>query len=606
MSKVKSIGKFPVIVGLCMVLLMGGIPQPNDFYHWNSLAFSSGEDSLLTVGMQGSTGNFNPFYYPSGSDGDVVDLIFQRLVRRDLEGDWIGDAAEKWEITEDGKVITFTLKEGLLFSDGEPVTAEDVVFTYRVISDPSYAGGHTNYGQNLKGYEEYREGKTTDFPGVEAIDENTLRFTYRQEDGNNLENAGFYIVPKHHYQDYYQYNDTSRLLEKSADPLGSGPYILRNYIMEENVYLVRNESYYDTSTYKIQEIIMRLIEENTEMDDLRLGNIDLINRQREIRNIKIATEEEEIHYNKYYSNTQGLYLFNHEYGATKDLAVRKALRHAMALEELMEHHFMGFGKVPAHPYGENAWLNEDRDIQSLSNPEFNLAKANEILEEGGWLLNEEGYREKEGEVLALRILGSTHSEVIESLSPLWDRDWGNALGIKIDTAYGGMDSIIKDLVYEADENVELWNVVFMEVPTNTFEPLQTVAGFFHSDNIGSNRGNISRYQNDILDEKIESSHSLGRTGEGKENYYNIANLLQEDHVYAPIYTPEYYDLYTEDLKNFETNNHFNWTRALETATLNRVESDKSDRDNGDEGGFPWTMAGVGVIGIFVFIKRKTN
>jgi len=594
------------ILGICLMILISGALPGKGFSSGLSYGYSGEEDSLLTVGIESSTGNFNPFYYPQGADGDVVDLVFQRLVRRDFEGNWTGDAAEEWEISEDGKIITVTLREGLTFSDGEAVTAEDVVFSYRVISDPSYAGGHNTYARKLEGYQSYREGDTEDFPGVRAIDDGTVEFRFQQGGGENLESVGFYIVPKHEYQEFYRYNDTARLREKRSEPLGSGPYTLENLIMGEYVYLTGNPHYYNEETYAIEEIIMQLIEENTEIDDLTQGNVDLINGQSEIRNIKIAKGEDGIAHNKYYNDSQGLYFFNHENGATQDPAVRKALRHAMDLEELMEHHFEGYGTVPAHFFGENADIADEEGIQSLKNPSYDLEKAKEILAEGGWHLNDDGYREKDGEVLTLRIIGSTHSDIIETLSPLWDRDWANALGIEIDNAYGGMNAIMEDLIYDADANVDVWNVVFLELSLDPFAPLGAVEGYFHSSNIGTNRGNISRYQNEALDEVIEKARETEDLEEEKAYYVEIAEILQEEDAYAPVYTPEYYDLYTEKLTDFKTNSHFTWTRALETARLSGEDINRDGNGGEEEEGVPWRTASYGVIALFLLFKWKNR
>lgn len=587
-------------VAILWLFIMGSI-GPGALFSPKESYGHRGEESLLTVGIGSTTGNFNPFYYPRGADGDVVDLVFQRLFQRDREGNWIGDGAEDWSFSREKRTLRVTLKEGLTFSDGTPVTAEDVVFSYRVIADPSYAGEHNRYAQNLTGYQPYREGETEDFPGVRAIDGKTVEFHFEKGGEENLQDASFYIVPKQGYSQYYRYNDTGALQQKSDDPLGSGPYQLENLIMGEYVYLRKNPHYYQDNTYPIRELILQPIEENTEIDDLIQNNVDLIDRQQEIRNINIARKEQGIDYNRYYNNSQGLYFFNHEQGATKDPAVRKALRHAMDLEELITHYFDGYATIPTHFFGENSSVADIDDIQSLENPPYDLEKAARILEEGGWHLNDRGYREKDGEVLTLRILGSTHSEIIETLSPLWDRDWGNGLGIKIHNAYGGMDALMEDLIYDGDNNVHLWNVAFLELSLDPFTPASGLRSFFHSENIGTNRPNISRYQNEELDRLIEELWEADREKEQEKLYTKIGEILQQQDVYAPVYTPEYYDLYTERLQNFSTNSHFPWTRALETAYLV-----KGEREEDEEEGFPWRRAGFGLAGLILILRWKNR
>src|SRR5690554_2099649 len=83
----------------------------------------------LKVGITEASGNFNPAYYSSSYDGYVVDLVFEGLATLNFDGDeYVPVVAKDWEISPDGKVITFNLREDIVFSDGEPLTASDVVW----------------------------------------------------------------------------------------------------------------------------------------------------------------------------------------------------------------------------------------------------------------------------------------------------------------------------------------------------------------------------------------------------------------------------------------------------------------------------------------------
>ncbi|MCA0386691.1 MAG: ABC transporter substrate-binding protein, partial [Firmicutes bacterium] len=77
----------------------------------------------LVVGITEASGNFNPLYYSSAYDGYVVDMVFEGLIERSFEGEYVGNVAESWEISEDGKSITFKMKQDRVFSDGQPMTA---------------------------------------------------------------------------------------------------------------------------------------------------------------------------------------------------------------------------------------------------------------------------------------------------------------------------------------------------------------------------------------------------------------------------------------------------------------------------------------------------
>ena len=107
-------------------------------------ADTGGEPSgTLKVGITEASGNFNPLYYSSAYDGYVVNLVFQGLARTNFDGDeYEGVVAKDWTISDDLKSITFELRDDIVFSDGEPLTASDVVFTYKALADPSYDGSY--------------------------------------------------------------------------------------------------------------------------------------------------------------------------------------------------------------------------------------------------------------------------------------------------------------------------------------------------------------------------------------------------------------------------------------------------------------------------------
>ncbi len=145
---------------------------------------SSGEsltkNDTLIVGQYEPATNFNPVYYLTAYDEYVVDLIFQGLIKRNFEGEYEGIIAESWVYSNDGKTITFKMKKKAKFSDGTPVTAHDIVFTYKVLADPSYSGRNSLVVEDMKGYKEYKEGKTKGFEGVVALDDYTVQFNFNE------------------------------------------------------------------------------------------------------------------------------------------------------------------------------------------------------------------------------------------------------------------------------------------------------------------------------------------------------------------------------------------------------------------------------------------
>src|SRR4051812_34940419 len=91
-------------------------------------------------GVLGRATNASPFGARSGPDRALVSLLFRGLVRLGPGSALAGDLAQRWEVADSGRTWTFHLREHLFWQDGEPLTANDVAFTVRVLSDPAYTG----------------------------------------------------------------------------------------------------------------------------------------------------------------------------------------------------------------------------------------------------------------------------------------------------------------------------------------------------------------------------------------------------------------------------------------------------------------------------------
>ena len=93
------------------------------------------EGGSITEGVLGSPRFINPVLAYSQTDGDLVSLVYSGLMRKDTDGNLIPDLAEKYDISKDGLSYTFTLKKGVVFQDGKPVTADDIIFTVNKVKD---------------------------------------------------------------------------------------------------------------------------------------------------------------------------------------------------------------------------------------------------------------------------------------------------------------------------------------------------------------------------------------------------------------------------------------------------------------------------------------
>ena len=113
----------------------------------------------LVVGISKPGGVFLPYFQQNGWDGNVTSVIFASLVSTDKQGKPIPELAEKWDVSSDQLTYTFHLRKDLKFSDGSPLTADDVAFTLTLLHDKAYEGEVDISQYAVKGGKEYKEGK---------------------------------------------------------------------------------------------------------------------------------------------------------------------------------------------------------------------------------------------------------------------------------------------------------------------------------------------------------------------------------------------------------------------------------------------------------------
>ena len=166
---------------------------------------ASGSDTPLVIANDGMSEKFSPFFAESVPDQNIVDVTQISLVYNDRSGEFIYNGIEgettsyngtdytyygPTDLTitenEDGTVYyDFKLRDDLTFSDGEPVTADDIIFSFYVFCDPTYDGGASVYSLPIEGMEEYRSGMSTLASLLAAAGEDNTDFTYWTEDQQN-------------------------------------------------------------------------------------------------------------------------------------------------------------------------------------------------------------------------------------------------------------------------------------------------------------------------------------------------------------------------------------------------------------------------------------
>lgn len=380
-----------------------------------------GAENTIIIGMQEGKGNLLPIYNTTTNDQIVVDYIFDSLMTNDEEGNLIPHIAKDWELSDDKKTYTFHLRDDVKFSDGEPLTAKDVEFTYLVLADPNYDGSAFRSVAKMEGYEKYHKGDAKNISGIKVIDDHTISFTFKEPQATNIWECNVGIMPKHHY--YFEKGDIYSLKQKMHKSIGSGPYIMTEYEPMQYVHYKANKNYF-LGTPKIENLILKFIIPEVQIQELQNGDVDIVLHAPPSPDTKkLVDDMKYFHINSYPNSGYSYMGWNLRDPRFADTKVRQALPYGFNRAQFVETYFSGYGSVCNTPLSPVSWAYTDELDEKINEYKYNPEKACEILEEAGWKLNSEGIREKNGKKLDFVLTIAGGVEWMEEIASVLQEEW---------------------------------------------------------------------------------------------------------------------------------------------------------------------------------------
>lgn len=363
-----------LFLGFLLLFLGSGLYLGINFYLNNTqtVPVSGG---LYTEGIVGEPRLINPLYASSDAERDLVEILFSGLMKYSPEGKIVPDLAEKYEIKEQGRVYEFSLRDNLFWSDSEPLTANDVIFTVKVLQDPAYKSPYLASWLNV---------------GVEKIDEKTISFRLKSAYFPFLELATFKILPKHIWQDVPPQNFP--LARHNLNPVGSGPYKIEKIQQDDLGYIktatfVKNPYYFGKKPL-LSKIILSFFGKEQELLAKILGQkIKGFSLPSPPQRLPLNFQLSEVLLPRYFA----LFFNQEESEILKDKQVRKALNYATDKKAILEKILQARGRVVESPILP--------EIYGFSSPtqiyEYDREKARELLIAAGFKeITEQGVREK--------------------------------------------------------------------------------------------------------------------------------------------------------------------------------------------------------------------
>lgn len=472
--------------------------------------------------------------------------LFAGLVDFNQKNETIPGLAEKWDISPDGKVYTFHLRDGLKFSDGTPITAEDVVFTWQRVADPKVASPYNMLASNIVNGQAIIDGKAAaNTLGVKALDKKTVQITLLHPDSAFLQictmpNVG--IVSKANLTKFgTQWTDPKNMVT-------SGAYTIKEWVVKGHMLLTKNPNYYEAKDVTIPNVnFLPLVDTNASLSQYRTNGAD-ITYSIPVDQYKDIQKEFGNQLHQFTLEALAYYDFNMtlpKYANNKDL--RQAL--SMAVDrQVLTKEVLGKGEVPSYSYitttvegGKFAGL--DYDWAKFPR-EQQIAMAKELFAKAGYGPNHP---------LEISIAYNTNDgnkKVAIALGAMWQEVFG-ADSIKVTQANQEWKTFI-DARNKANYDIarDAWNADYNSA--NSYTILYSC----------KNPQNNAKYCNPAYNKLIDQAQQTTDANERVNLIRQALMVAESDYAVIPLYQYTWQRLVNPRVKGYDAdNNHFDHVQS---------------------------------------------
>lgn len=459
-------------------------------------------------GAAGAPSRINPIFSSFNAvDSDLTALIFSGLTRLGLDGEVLPDLAENWEVSADRLTYTFHLRSGVSWHDGEPFTADDVIFTIEALQDADYRG----------------EPSLADlFRSLSAVkvDDLTVEVTLAQPFAPFLAYASVGILPAHLLSglsagDLYNAPFNQR-------PVGTGPFRLADLTPERALL----ESY---SAYHLGEPYLRRLELRFYADESRLLRAL---REGELRGAFFRSPlntadrldlENEVQWQvlKPPSSAYTILYLNNDSSFFADKRVRQALAYATDRDEIIAKLLDDQAVRADSPIPAGTWAY----FPALDRYGFDPAQAARLLDEAGWLLNPTGVREKDGQEMRFTLVTNEEGARI-AVAEEMARSWSQ-VGVQATVHTQRATNLLRDTLMPRKFEAALYGFDSGLDP----DPYPT----WHSTQIGGERGNLAGFVNAHADSVLEEARQESDPQRRTALYREFQEVFAQELPSVPLF-----------------------------------------------------------------------
>ncbi|HYM95889.1 MAG TPA: ABC transporter substrate-binding protein [Candidatus Sulfotelmatobacter sp.] len=499
------------------------------------LAFSGGAIGFLEACASGSTTStqtgkkgghvvegafsdvrtFNSMLSSDTASNQVIGLMFDGLLNSKKNGDLVGALAQDLPKTSaDGLTYTFKLRPNLKWSDGQPLTADDVIFTYQLAYDPQY-----------KDFASPRRGDLSKYiASMTAPDPQTVVITTTQVFAPFLVSHGQYgILPKH-VLGTLSGKDMNTADFNKAPTVSNGAFKFVSWQSGQQVTLARNDNYWAGPALLDQYIYKVLPDSTTVATQLKTGEIDIgpvdpaqYDSVKASGNTNIA--EFPVAIFDFYAYNLDPTKLGGKLFAQKE--VRQALVYALDRQSWVQAIYFGHASVATSVEPPTSWAFKAKPQVVYT---FDKAKANSLLDAAGWVKGSDGIRAKDGLPLKFEMHTNAGNKQRESLLQVMQQSWKD-IGVDATPKLIQFPQLVTEIVSTRDFDMFLVGFSWGQDPDE--------APLFHSRNTVPGGFNGADFKNADVDAALDGALATLDKNKRKQLYYQFQDIMS-DQVPAPI------------------------------------------------------------------------
>lgn len=479
----------------------------------------------LVEGIIGTPRFINPVIANSSVDRDLASIIYSGLIKVGSDGQAQPDLAERYEVSEDGLIYDFYLREDVEFHDGEPVTANDVVFTILKIQDPKIRSPHISDWEGV---------------AIEKVSDRQIRFILDEPDPDFLLENNIGILPRHLWLDINA--EAFSLSLYNREPIGSGPYkidkVRKDTIDIPQSYVLESYKDYALGRPLIDEIVFKFAKNEEEL--VRMVQNKEINAIKDISPKSL----EEINLDDFNVITAslprvfGLFINQSESPALSINSARKALRLATPKTKIIEEVFNGYANKINSPLPN---LENSEEFQQ------DLEEAEQILIDAGWEKNDDGIyvleTDDESYILSTSISTGNIPDLTE-VAEMVAKEW-RKIGVEVSVKIFNTSDLNQNVIRPRNFEVLLFG--------NVITSYSDLYSFWHSSGRNDPGLNITNYANIETDSILDDFLNTMPSEITQEDIDNFTSEIREDVPAIFLYNPQFVYLISKDIKGIDVN-----------------------------------------------------